>query len=255
MLEQDLESRPQESWIDLLERSQRRIRLFAAAMSVVTILLAGETLRLASGHARTIEAEQFVVKDSAGKVRARLGVREDGLPELVLLDRRGAVQVALHIYSDDAAALAFIDRDQTRVQLDSSGNGSASLRFADKSGQGRSTLFLSPDGTSGLNIEHNQASVLVGVKPGEHSGLLVTDARGREAGRVGSTDLTPSLLGFRTTPQHGFNVVPNQRHETTATAGSLEEARATVDVLAVEALPSEEATPRPSLPLGQTQGR
>src|SRR5437867_3035779 len=103
---------------DRLERQNRRVKrgVTAIVLGVVAVLLMGQTLP----KSPTIEAQKLVLKDKRGKIRAvlgefsddepvgllvfdanqriraKLGLQEDGSPTLALADDRGVDRVILH---------------------------------------------------------------------------------------------------------------------------------------------------------------
>jgi hypothetical protein len=77
--------------ISKLESQNRRLRRIGAATPVVLTLLVimGE-----ASSRRTVEANEFVLRDGNGNVRARLSMSESpSTPEMVLLDEKGRTQV------------------------------------------------------------------------------------------------------------------------------------------------------------------
>jgi hypothetical protein len=77
--------------ISKLESQNRRLRRIGAATPVVLTLLVimGE-----ASSRRTVEANEFVLRDGNGNVRARLSMNESfSTPEMVLLDEKGRTQV------------------------------------------------------------------------------------------------------------------------------------------------------------------
>jgi hypothetical protein len=178
-----------------LEISQKKMRWLTVGLFLTTILLAGETVR-GGRSGKTIEAESFVVRDKAGHVRGRFGLAGDGLPELMMFDEKGDLQVALHVYADDCSSLTFNSRNQTRVQLDSTSEGSASFRMFDKSTQSHATMFMWGDGRTGLAFDHSKESVLMGISPTQSAGIQVTDREGNQTGTLGGKSINAQTLGL-----------------------------------------------------------
>ena len=178
-----------------LERRQKRTSWYLAALFLGTVVLGGESV-LSQKRGKIVEAQEFVVKDRTGKVRGRLGLAPGGLPRLVLIDEQGRTQVALEIYSDHNSALSFNDRGQTRIHLDASGDGSATLRMFDRASQSHATMFMWNDGRTGLAFDHFQESVVLGLSPTSVSGLRVTDFEGNDTGSLGGADFSAKAMGF-----------------------------------------------------------
>ncbi len=80
--------------------------------------------------AESLDARQFVLHDSSGKVRGALGLTDDGAVGLNLVDAK----------------------DKTRMTLDIPSNGTPGLDFFDQDGKLRATFALGPDGTPGLGL-------------------------------------------------------------------------------------------------------
>jgi hypothetical protein len=72
--------------LEKVERQNRRLR--GAGIAVLVLAVAGLLMGQAMPKARIVEAEGFVLKDGAGKVRAELVVDKDG-PVLRLSDENG----------------------------------------------------------------------------------------------------------------------------------------------------------------------
>jgi hypothetical protein len=72
--------------LEKVERQNRRLR--GAGIAVLVLAVAGLLMGQAMPKARIVEAEGFVLKDGAGKVRAGLAVVKAG-PVLRLSDENG----------------------------------------------------------------------------------------------------------------------------------------------------------------------
>jgi len=112
-----------------LLRSNRRWRMTSGAL----LLLCGAMVIMAqstSGVAESLDARQFVLHDSTGKVRGALGITDDG-----------------------SVGLNFVDsKDRTRITLDVASNGTPGLDFYDQDGKLRGIFALGPEGTPGLGL-------------------------------------------------------------------------------------------------------
>ena len=182
--------------LDGLERENRILRRIAAALVLVSVLIAVEGGRDRRSSTRVVDAERVVIRDKEGRLRAELGVDASGLPGLRLRDARGREQVALQVSSDDFATLSLNDRGEPRVSLDSSADGSAALRFYDRAQKSSSALFMWPDSTAGLTFNLGRESLMMGVQPDGRSAILTTDAGGLETGRVGNPTVDARSLGI-----------------------------------------------------------
>jgi hypothetical protein len=82
--------------LERLERENRRLRVSGLALPVLALIcLIGPALARAGGSVSPrVEAQQFILRDEAGRVRGMLGM-DEGRPRLVLRDEKGAVLVEI----------------------------------------------------------------------------------------------------------------------------------------------------------------
>lgn len=112
-----------------LQRTNRKL----GSLTGVLLLMSGALLVMAqtgTRQSRSLEAEQFVLRGSDGKVRGTMGTTPDGAVGFSLADVRG----------------------QTRITLDVEAHGSPGLDFYDSHGKLRATFALGPTGTPGLGL-------------------------------------------------------------------------------------------------------
>ena len=75
-----------------VERENRRMKRIGLGV----LVLAGAVLLMGQAHSkRTVEAENFVLKDGSGRIRARLGMELNDRPTLSLLDANGFPLVSM----------------------------------------------------------------------------------------------------------------------------------------------------------------
>lgn len=112
-----------------LQRTNRRLGSITGALILMTgaMLLMGQTT---SRQPQSVEAEQFVLLGSDGKVRGAMGITPEGSVGLNFTD----------------------DKGRTRITLDIAENGSPGLDFYDPQGKLRATFALGPNGTPGLGL-------------------------------------------------------------------------------------------------------
>jgi hypothetical protein len=112
-----------------LQRTNRRLGSVVSAMLLMTgaLLLMGQ---IGARQPQSLEAEQFVLRSSDGKVRGAIGIIPDGAVGFNLADVKG----------------------QTRITLDVSADGSPGLDFYDSQGKLGATFALGPTGTPGLGL-------------------------------------------------------------------------------------------------------
>ena len=119
-----------------LQRSNRRLRLIVGAL----VLTGGALITMAqtgSGVSESVEARQFVLRDSTGRVRAALGSSPDG---------------AVGLNLDDASG-------HTLATLDVERNGSPGLDLYDQNGKRRALVALAPQGTPGVGLYDPQGKL------------------------------------------------------------------------------------------------
>jgi hypothetical protein len=111
-----------------LQRSNKHLRMMTGAM----LLLCGALFTMAqtSTVTDTVEAQQFLLRDSTGKLRGSMGVLSDGAVGLNLSDPNG----------------------RTRVTLDLASNGTPGVDLYDQNGKERATIALGDAGQPGLGL-------------------------------------------------------------------------------------------------------
>lgn len=112
-----------------LQRSNKLLRL----MTSVLMLLCGALITMGQTNSAipdTLQAQQFVLRDSSGNVRGAMGITSDGAVGLNFEDSKG----------------------HTRVTLDLAANGTPGLDFFDQDGKLRATFALGSAGEPGLGL-------------------------------------------------------------------------------------------------------
>jgi hypothetical protein len=111
-----------------LQRSNKHLRMMTGAM----LLLCGALFTMAqtSTVTDTVEAQQFLLRDSSGKLRGSMGVLSDGAVGLNLSDPNG----------------------RTRVTLDLASNGTPGVDLYDQNGKERATVALGDAGDPGVGL-------------------------------------------------------------------------------------------------------
>lgn len=134
--------------ITKIEGETRLLRLMVSGILAVLALffLTGITV-----HDHTVvEAEQFVIKDHAGIVRASFGlVGRTEMPSLVLYDKEGNANILLHLQEDGSPGLWLYNKDRIRTSLGVSGDRTL-LEIFDKKNHPRLVLGVSDKGEPGL---------------------------------------------------------------------------------------------------------
>jgi len=112
-----------------LQRSNKHLRIMTGAM----MLLCGALFTMAESSPAvqdTVEAQQFLLRDSSGKLRGAMGTTSDG---------------AVGFNLEDAAG-------RTRVTVDLAANGTPGMDFFDQDGKMRATMALGAAGQPGVGL-------------------------------------------------------------------------------------------------------
>jgi len=183
--------------LDGLERQNIRLRWVAGGLFLAATILMVEATVGISRAPRVVEAEKVVIRDKAGRVRAKLGV--EGLdPTLQMYDLRGREQVSLGVTGTDASALTLSDRGNAHIRLEARDDGGSSFRLFNSERGTTSHLFMTPAGVAGLSLTSGgpMQGLTMGVLPDGQSAILANDSMGREIGRVGSASLSFDDFGL-----------------------------------------------------------
>src|SRR5258708_6798656 len=112
-----------------LHRSNKHLRMMIGAM----VLICGALFTMAETSSvvpDTLEAQQFLLRDSTGKLRGSMGVLSDGAVGFNLEDTSG----------------------RTRLAVDLASNGTPGMDFFDSNGKMRATIAIGPTGEPGVGL-------------------------------------------------------------------------------------------------------
>jgi hypothetical protein len=158
-----------------LEKSNRRLK--QAGLSVVALLGLVFLMGLDAPKVRTMEAEQFVLRDSKGKERAVLKMLGD-LPALAFYSVAGKPVMGLGTNEVGGTGLAiYDDTGRARATLGLSGGG-PSLILSDGNGEPRIALGSVPDPGIGLMDANGNKLILLGVTASRPA-LALIDGNGQ----------------------------------------------------------------------------
>ena len=146
--------------VDRLERENRRWRRAGSltCLGIAALLLMGQ----AQSRERVVEAQQFLVRDSTGEVRAALGL-SDGDPKLILFDKDGTSRAALSLVPSGSPFLTLADRDgRPRAALTVLPDGSPILTFSDATITERIEIRLRDEGVPDLRLYEKDGKTLSG---------------------------------------------------------------------------------------------
>src|SRR5437879_720732 len=153
-----------------LQRVERHLRIIVAGwmLSVTMLVVLGAGMQHAISQPMTLRARAIQIVDAANKVRARLGIRDDGNPALDLLDSAGTPRAILTVSADSNVGLLLGDvAGKANAQLSVSPKGDAQLLFYDASATLRAGLSMFSNGLVGLGFYGDgKSGVAVTVKDG-----------------------------------------------------------------------------------------
>lgn len=128
-----------------LEAQNRRWRFGALVVAVgfmITVGAAFFIVTTTTSQVKTVTAQKFEVVDESGKVRAVLGLGEEGRPLLSFTDMNGSNRAALFVGQGESPGLALFDANkESRVGLFLVAGGEPTLEFYDANGR---VLFSRP---------------------------------------------------------------------------------------------------------------
>jgi hypothetical protein len=135
--------------VERLERAQRRWQRVAvgAVLGLVAVAVMGQ-----KPAPRVVEAERFILRDAAGRIRAELGVDTE---QSVALRFRDADNLPrLSIGTENGASVLVLNEQggKVRAGLVTLPQGSPALTLYDTNGKNRAELALTRDGAPALTI-------------------------------------------------------------------------------------------------------
>jgi hypothetical protein len=162
--------------IQRLERDCRCLIAIAVVALVGTLVLVVDASDLFRRRG-TVEAEAFLLRNSAGAVRARLGFQSNGSPEVALMDSQGRSLLSLETQADDSASVTLSSKGEPRTTLMSHADGTSYLKFVNRDGEESLSLYVSFDKETGLVLNRKGRAVHMILKRDDSPKLWVTDPR------------------------------------------------------------------------------
>jgi hypothetical protein len=137
-----------------LQRSNKLLRLMTGAL----MLLCGALITMGQTNSAipdTLQAQQFVLRDSGGKVRGAIGVTTDGAVGLNFEDPTGHTRMTLDLAANGAPGLDFFDQDgKLRATFALGSAGEPGLGLYGPNGHLRTSLDVPAAQTPGLAFYH-----------------------------------------------------------------------------------------------------
>jgi hypothetical protein len=137
-----------------LRSANRRLRLGTSALMLFAgaLVLMGQTTPVST---RSVEAQQFVLRDSDGRVRGAMGIGDDGAVGINLSDTRGQSRVTMDLAADGSPGVDLYDQDgRMRVTMALAKDGTPGLGLYDPNGKLRTSLDVPAPQTPGLAFYH-----------------------------------------------------------------------------------------------------
>ncbi|MBZ0135038.1 MAG: hypothetical protein K8I27_01540 [Planctomycetes bacterium] len=129
--------------------------LLAAAMGGGWIANAfdGNTVMAEPAQA-SVEAQEFVIKNKDGKVRARIGVDENDSGSIMLYDKEGKLRATLANDSNDyyGLRLHYSWNEKVGAELVAGRSNDAELKFSNEEGESRMRIYLGPKHDAGIAV-------------------------------------------------------------------------------------------------------
>lgn len=124
---------------------------------------------MAQSEKKVVEANEFVLKDEQGRVRARIGLSNDNQPAIDLLDEAGQPRLSLELAANQSPYVTLRD-EKARMRADLAVNGDqVALTFLSTTEETTVFLFSADDGDAALAIT-DQTNVIRSVLGVERNG-------------------------------------------------------------------------------------
>jgi hypothetical protein len=146
-----------------LQRSNRHLRMMTGAM----MLLCGAVVAMGQASSvvpDTVEAQQFLLRDSSGKLRGAMGVLSDGAVGLNFSDPSGRTRLTLDLAADGTPGLDLYDQDgKVRATVALGDSGQPGLGLYGPDGHLRTSLDVPSGKTPGLAFYKDDGKPAWGV--------------------------------------------------------------------------------------------
>jgi hypothetical protein len=145
-------------------RIDKRDSAYCRGMTAAAVILGGiagivwigQGQSMSGEVGKSIEAEQFVLRDSGGKMRGELSTRVDRSPKLWLYDEAGVRRLEVSLLSDGTPGLRLLDRNEQIRATFGVVEGEPSLTLRDRDGRDRVTIILLANGEPSLFLRDKE---------------------------------------------------------------------------------------------------
>ncbi len=182
--------------LDRLERENRLLKIGGAILLLGLAAVGAMGQVLPKAIPKVVEAEQFVLRDTKGKIRAGLEVRAAGAPGLVLYDQNGKARAALNVLADGSPGLVLADQTENprAILTLPADDGAPRLHLSDRNGKIRAMLNVDTRGPS-LTLWDQNGNIRASLDIDTSGPSLALWDENRERAVLGHTALEGKATG------------------------------------------------------------
>ncbi len=163
--------------LERLERENRHVkRVGVAALATITAaMLMGQVAPPRAS--KVVEADEFVLRDGKGAVRAMLGFKA-GAPLLSFYDEEQTLRIGLGFAATGLPTVAILNKDgNIRSSLALLANDTTALYLYDRNERPHAVLAVETDGTPSLSLfgKDKEGNAILGIDGKGVSGLTLSD--------------------------------------------------------------------------------
>ena len=183
--------------LDRVEVENRRLkRAGVGALAVIAaVVLMGQATPPKAP--KVVEADEFLLRDAKGNVRAMLGFR-GGAPLLSFYDEEQTLRIGLGFTTDGLPTVTILSKSgNIRSSLTVLANDTTALHLYDRTEKAHAVLAVEADGTPSFSLfgKDKEGTVILGVDSGGVSGLTLSDKSGITRAVLGSISLETEGTG------------------------------------------------------------
>jgi len=168
--------------LEQLEKQNRRLKLTGALLAI--IVLSFLSMGLISQEGKLLEAENFLLRDKEGRVRAAFFLNEAGGVGITLLNSSSQERLTMGVEQNGNAFLRLVDDNgKPRLSLANDRTGTGII-LTDRFGEPRASLSES-NNEYRLNLSGKKGSISLFTTNSEIPGLILYDANQKKRFQVG----------------------------------------------------------------------
>lgn len=164
--------------------ARRWKRLATGLFGLLSVGLLGAA---AATSRTTLEANEFVLRDDQGRMRAALAIRPDGTPGLGFFDEHGRVRLSCELGPRGVPGVQLLDdTGALRAAMAIRPDETPGLGLFGPNGGIRASMDVGPDGTSGVNIYDVSGALrtAIAIRPDGTPGVGIFDELGQEVSAI-----------------------------------------------------------------------